>query len=62
MARGQKGAGSVFQRTYRDAHGKKILNHRSRCRPGSGEKGCCNYDTMRVRLRDPTPIADYGLP
>jgi hypothetical protein len=23
MARGQKGAGSVFQRTYRDAHGKK---------------------------------------
>ena len=23
MARGQKGAGSVFQRTYRDAHGRK---------------------------------------
>jgi hypothetical protein len=23
MARGQKGAGSVFQRTYRDAHGRQ---------------------------------------
>ena len=27
MARGQKGAGSVFQRTYRDAHGKKKRTH-----------------------------------
>jgi hypothetical protein len=24
MARGRKGAGSVFQRTYRDAHGRKM--------------------------------------
>jgi site-specific recombinase XerD len=27
MARGQKGAGSVFQRTYRDAHGRKKRTH-----------------------------------